>query len=103
MRAILAALLVVGWLTPAGGAVLQTGVNGHPLVQEGYRDVPVAVQLDLVARLGAGWYRCDLGFRAAEPEGAERLAALLREAARRHVRVLPILFPPVDLNKDDEA
>lgn len=46
----------------AGAAEIHSfhwGVNGHPNVQEGYRQVTMEAQLDLVGELGAGWYRCD--------------------------------------------
>ena len=83
-------------------AELQLGVTGHPFQQEGYRDVPVATQLQWVQRLGAGWYRSDWGSWAGEPEGLARLDTLVDEADRRQIKLLPILFPPVDLDREDD-
>jgi hypothetical protein len=86
---------------PAFGGV-ETGVNGHPLSQEGYLQAPIAGQLDLVKRLGARWYRTDWGSDA-PASGAGRAEMLVREAARRGLQVLPVIFPPVDMAKDTEA
>ena len=85
-------------LEPAGSRDLEFGVNGHPFQQVGYRDVPLDEQLEWVKRLGVGWYRCDWGSWAAQPDGLARLDRLVAEAEKREIRVLPILFPPVDLN-----
>jgi hypothetical protein len=78
---------------------LLIGVNGHPFQQEAYRDIPIATQLEWVQRLGADWYRSDWDGRAATPEGLEQLDILVTEAKRRGVRILPILFPPVNLRE----
>ena len=88
-------MLVVVWAAMtavACGGEFHWGVNGHPGAQEGYRQVPIAAQLDLVVELGAKWYRCDWS------EGAFRAApsaydALVDEAARRGIRLLPVIFP----------
>ena len=67
------------------------GVNGHPLTQVGYLDVPIPRQLDLVTVLSAGWYRFDCnaeGFR----RNTARFDELLAEAERRHLHLLPVLF-----------
>jgi hypothetical protein len=61
---------------PAFGGV-ETGVNGHPLSQEGYLQAPIAGQLDLVKRLGARWYRTDWGSDA-PASGAGRAEMLVR-------------------------
>jgi uncharacterized protein YjbJ (UPF0337 family) len=71
----------------------QWGVNGHPVSQEGYVQVPIAAQLDLVAKLGAGWYRMDWGTDAAGGDTA-RFDRLVAEAGRRKIRLLPVLFSP---------
>lgn len=67
------------------------GVNGHPFVQEGYRAIPTASQLDLVAATGAGWYRFDV------TPGTIKETALweqfFAEAAKRNIRLLPVLMP----------
>ena len=86
---------------PALGAI-ETGVNGHPLSQEGYLQAPLGAQLDLVKRLGARWYRADWGSDA-PGRGVERAETLVREAARRGLQVLPVIFPPVDMARDSEA
>src|ERR1017187_6159970 len=76
----------------ADGGGFRWGVNGHPLSQSAYFDVPLAAQVDLVADLGAGWYRVDLDARGFAAETA-RLDELLTEAERRNIRLLPVLLP----------
>ncbi len=103
--ALLLALVGLGPSRPLGEAAaaeLELGVSGHPLGQEGYRQVPLATQLEWVRRLGAGWYRCDWGASAARPEGMAGLDRLVEEADRRKIHLLPILFPPVDLKREDD-
>lgn len=66
------------------------GVNGHSFSQEAYWHVPVATQLDLVAELGATWYRFDLsqdGFVS----NTERMDGVLAGAEQRGLRLLPVL------------
>lgn len=75
------------------------GVNGHPYVQEGYRDVPVADQLDLVAELGADWYRCDW-YQGRLEKSPESFDALVDEAERRGLRILPVIFPSTGSRSD---
>ena len=67
------------------------GVNGHPVSQEAYFHVPLTNQLDLVAELGAGWYRFDVGAKDFAGNTA-RLDELADGAARRKLRLLPVLF-----------
>ena len=62
-----------------------------PSQQEGYFQVPIATQLDLVAELGAGWYRTDWGANAFRDNTA-RFDELVAEAARRKIHLLPVLF-----------
>lgn len=81
---------------------LQWGVNGHPFVQESYRDVPIETQLDWVRRLGARWYRSDWGGWAVEKDGLFKVKHLVSEVKKRGIQVLPIIFPPVDLRNDSE-
>jgi len=68
------------------------GVTGHPNVQEGYCHVPMATQLNLLAQLGVGWYRCDWDQARLErsPEVYDRLVG---QALRKGIRILPIIFP----------
>lgn len=73
----------------------QWGVNGHPMSQEGYFHVPITNQLDLISELGAGWYRVDLGAKQFAAD-TERFDRLLSEAAKRNLRLLPVLFPSPD-------
>lgn len=68
------------------------GVNGHPVSQEGYWQVPLHQQLDLVRELGAGWYRCDISASAFQANTA-RLDELLAAAEKRGLRLLPVLLP----------
>ena len=75
------------------------GVSGHPHVQEGYRDVPVTTQLDLVAELGMGWYRCDWPQSLLE-QRPEALDELVSEAARRGLHILPVMFPTTSCRAD---
>jgi hypothetical protein len=75
----------------ARGEGFHWGVNGHPAVQEGYRQVPIAAQLDLVVELGAKWYRCDWGQGALGANPAV-YDTLVDEAARRGIRLLPVIF-----------
>lgn len=77
------------------------GVNGHPHVQEGYRQVPISTQLDLVAKLGARWYRCDWSQGSLEKEPA-LYDNLVREAARRRLHILPVIFPSVSCRSEAE-
>ena len=69
-----------------GAEPVQWGVNGHPLTQEGYLDLPVGAQLDLVSELGAGWYRFDFN-----EKNVARCEELVAEAERRKIHLLPIL------------
>ncbi len=81
------------------GAEFRWGVNGHPGVQEGYRQVPVTTQLDLIKELGAQWYRCDWDeerFRS-DPASFDQLVA---EASRRNIRLLPVIFPAQSCRND---
>jgi hypothetical protein len=68
------------------------GVNGHPYAQEGYRDVPVHTQLDLIAELGACWYRCDCSQSAIETNPSP-YDALVKQAAAHGIQILPVIFP----------
>ena len=73
------------------GKSFQWGVNGHSFSQEAYWQVPVATQLDLVAELGATWYRFDLSFDGFV-SNTERMDGLLAGAEQRRLRLLPDLF-----------
>jgi hypothetical protein len=75
------------------------GINGHPVAQEGYFQVPIARQLDLVHELGAGWYRTDWGAEAFHRNTA-RFDELLAEAERQKIRLLPVIFAPNGRSRD---
>jgi len=53
--------------------------------------VSLSVSLDLVAELGAGWYRFDCNADS-PPRGPGRFDHLVAQTERRHVRLLPDLF-----------
>ena len=86
-------LLLIGFsifsLRAAGDGV-RWGVNGHPLTQVGYFDVPLAAQVALVGQLGAGWYRVDLGAGDFAADTA-RFDELLTDAEKAGVQLLPVL------------
>jgi hypothetical protein len=87
------------WTTvAAAGEPFQWGVNGHPVSQVGYLQVPLAVQLDLVSELGAGWYRTDWD-AARLPSDMARDDELVAQAERRKIRLLPVIFSPVGRKK----
>ena len=72
---------------------VQWGINGHPLTQEGYWQVPLDDQLDLVKESGATWYRISFGFDGYRANTA-RFEEILRKAEKRNLRLLPVLMPP---------
>jgi hypothetical protein len=92
----------VAFLAIASAAVgdgFHWGVNGHPGAQEGYRQVPIIAQLDLIVELGAKWYRCDWseGAFCANPAVYD---TLVDEATRRGVCLLPVIFPDTSCRSD---
>ncbi len=68
------------------------GVNGHPLSQEGYWQVPLSRQLDLARDLGTQWYRIDISAASFQANTA-RMDELLDEAGQRGIKLLPVLLP----------
>ena len=76
------------------------GVNGHPMNQVGYLDIPIQTQLDLVVELGAGWYRFDVTEPIFQGDTA-RLDTLVYEAEQRKLRLLPVLLPPADCRSNE--
>lgn len=90
---------ILAWITclTLGNAAepFHWGVNGHPVSQEGYWQVPLVTQLDLTQELGAGWYRLDVTFSAFQAS-TTRLDELLAEAEKRGVKLLPVLVPDGD-------
>jgi hypothetical protein len=77
---------------PAKKTTFAWGVCGHPDPDSGYSDISIEKQLDLVAGLGATWYRVDWDQHAydSNPGFFERL---VRAARKRHIQILPILYP----------
>lgn len=75
------------------------GVNGHPNVQEGYRDIPISVQLDLVKELGAKWYRTDWS-EAQMRKDPKPFDMLVSEASKRQINILPVIMPDVSCYTD---
>ncbi|MDJ1157088.1 glycosyl hydrolase [Chelatococcus sp. SYSU_G07232] len=78
-------------------ADLMWGVNGHPL--NSYPGVSFERQLDLVRDLGARSYRVDVG----DTGRMEPLARLVEAARPRGIEILPILIPPVSLEREPAA
>ncbi len=68
------------------------GVCGHPFVQAAYKDIPTTNQLDLVAALGAVWYRVDAPVVSVTNAGVP-WGQFLADAQARGIKILPILFP----------
>ena len=71
------------------------GVNGHPLVS--YPDVSFATQIDLVKAAGLTAYRVDVSSDDAAAQ--DRFARLLALAHAAGVTLLPVLTPPLSLEK----
>jgi hypothetical protein len=76
------------------------GMNGHPLNQAAYMDVSLEAQFDLLAELGAGWYRCDVDAPVFQADPA-RFDALVRTAEKRKVKLLPILLPSPNCQSEE--
>lgn len=80
---------------------IEFGLNGHPFTQIVFKDVNIKTQLDLVKEIGAKWYRVDVKGDALYPQRISELKELVVEAKKRGLKVLPIIFPPVALNSED--
>jgi len=78
------------------------GVNGHPFTQPSYKDISVQQQLDLVNEIGAKWYRVDCKSDILLPQNISKLRLLLFEAKKRNIKILPVIFPPIDLRKEND-
>lgn len=90
--ALLVATVQIGGFIARGGdlEIFAWGVNGHPFSQEGYWQVPITNQLDLIAESEARWYRVDLSHEAFLGNTA-RMDDLLTEAEKRRIHLLPVL------------
>lgn len=88
-------ILALGLLfhATASAGPVQWGINGHPLTQEGYWQVPLDDQLDLVKESGATWYRISFGFDGYRANTA-RFEEILEKAEKRNLKLLPVLMPP---------
>lgn len=90
--------LVLGLLfamTAGASAEIMWGVNGHPFYA--YPGTPLTKQLDYVLNLGMKSYRVDISGL----DRADDLAALVAEAKKRRIQILPVITPAVDLRKDE--
>jgi hypothetical protein len=99
-RAVLIAAVLalgIGALPRPADADILWGVNGHPLTS--YPGVAPEDQVRLLAELGLKSYRVDV----TATEQMDRVAALLAEAKPRGIAILPVLIPPVNLARQDEA
>ena len=75
------------------------GVVGHPAIRE-YLDLGPAAQLDLVQELGCNAYRVDVRDTAHPYDrsaGEIHIDEMLPLAAARGIKLLPILFRPLDI------
>lgn len=92
MKQYICAIIAAMVISMPAQAEFQWGVNGHPNVQEGYRQVPISVQLDMVKASGAKWYRTDWPEEVIRKDPAS-FDRLVNEARRRGLRILPALIP----------
>lgn len=90
-----AALLQSSGASHAKGDDLIWGVNGHPLVA--YPGVTFSEQLDLVQALGMKSYRVDVSSLLQE----RPLDTLISLGQSRGITILPVLVPPVRLDKEE--
>lgn len=90
-----AVLLTLQAVAAEKQAAFHWGVNGHPLMQAAYFDVPLETQFDLVEELGAGWYRFSVGPQHFAAQTA-RMDRLLELAEKRGIKLLPVLLPADD-------
>lgn len=73
------------------------GINGHPFTA--YPDIGIEEQLRLVERLGLTSYRVNVSSLDHMP----RLQRFVEMARPRGIKILPVLTPPLDLEKLDAA
>lgn len=82
------------------GKRAELGINGHCDRLHGPYSPSEGVsfddQLTLVNNLGADWYRFDVGTEADFP----KIDMLVKKAEAHGVRLLPVLFPPIDRDHD---
>ena len=92
IRLVLAGLLLV----LSGPAFANTiwGANGHPFTA--YAGISADDQLDALRRVGLTDYRVNI----ASTDSIPRLAELVSKARSRGIRILPVVTPPLDLDKE---
>jgi hypothetical protein len=78
----------------ASASTFSWGVNGHPNVQESYCDTSTGKQFDLVAGLGAHWYRTDWPEESVK-RNPSFYDKLVDDAVRRGIHILPVIIPSV--------
>jgi hypothetical protein len=89
------AMACVFAMTMTASAEFLWGVNGHPITA--YPGIAIERQLDLLKELGAKSYRINIS----DAQGAEILAALVKEGNARGIAILPVITPGgIDLEKD---
>lgn len=91
----LAASLVLALLAASPSrADMIWGANGHPFTA--YSGVTLDEQLDTLKKLGMTAYRVNISSTDSIP----RLAELVAKAKARGIRILPVITPPFDLDKE---
>ena len=71
------------------------GVNGHPFTA--YPDIGIDEQIEQMRRLGLTSYRVNMS----SLDHAPRLRELIRQAKKHDIEILPVLTPPLALEKLD--
>ncbi|TIP82877.1 MAG: hypothetical protein E5X58_38345, partial [Mesorhizobium sp.] len=79
-------------MTASCAADLLWGVNGHPFTA--YPGISIEQQLDYVRDLGMKSYRVNIS----SPDGATKLAELVKAGKQRGVQILPVITPDLDLD-----
>lgn len=72
------------------------GVNGHPFTA--YPDIDIDEQIELIRKLGLTSYRVNIS----SLDHAPRLHELLKQAKKYDIDILPVLTPPLELEKLDK-
>lgn len=101
-RSLICTIFLILLAAPRPARALEIGVNGHPFAQVVYKEVSIQEQLDLVKELGGKWYRVDCYGDMIQPPRLARLRELVTEARKRGITVLPVIFPDVDVRKEDD-
>lgn len=86
----------------ANSQSMEFGLNGHPFAQIVYKNISIQKQLDLVKESGAKWYRVDCYGASIEPQQMSKIKELVYEAKKRGLKILPCIFPPLNISKEDD-